>query len=194
MIVSSQLRAGMAIKHEGRGYKVLAAEYHPGQGKMGGVTHTRLQDLNTATLWEHSFRSDLKFEEIALEKQTFEYLYADADRCYFMNAETFEQGEIPRVLLGQRADMLEPGMQVVGELVEGKLISVMFPDILDVRIAETAPATHQQQDSTFKPAKLTSGIEVMVPQFIKTGDRIRLDTQNLKYVERAKADGKMRIA
>jgi translation elongation factor P/translation initiation factor 5A len=68
MITASQLRAGMAIKYEGQKYKVLTADYHPGQGKMGGATHARLQNLSTATLWEHSFRSDLKLEEIPIDR------------------------------------------------------------------------------------------------------------------------------
>jgi elongation factor P len=194
MIFASQLRAGMAVKHQGQVYKVLAAEYHPGQGRMGGVTHARLQNLETGTYWEHSFRSDLRFEEIALEKQAVEYLYTDGDQCYFMNAENFEQMEVPASLVGPQTRLLQAGMRVVVELVEGKPVSVVFPDVLEVKVAQTAPAAHQQQDSTFKTAKLESGIGVMVPQFIKAGDVIRLDVQNLKYMERAKADGKGRSA
>jgi elongation factor P len=190
MIFASQLRTGMAIKHQGQVFKVLAAEYHPGQGKMGGVTHARLQNLETGTFWEHSFRSELRFEEIVLEKQALEFLYADDDQCYFMNAETFEQKEVPAALVGAQLKLLEAGMRVLVESVEGKPVSVVFPDVLEVKVAETAPAAHQQQDSTFKPAKLECGIEVMVPQFIKAGEVIRLDVQNLKYMERAKADGR----
>jgi elongation factor P len=68
-------------------------------------------------------------------------------------------------------------------------VGVLFPDILEVRIADTAPAMHQQVDSTFKPAKLENGIEVMVPQFVKTGDVIRLDLGTMKYVDRVKMTG-----
>jgi Elongation factor P (EF-P) KOW-like domain len=56
MIIASQLRAGMAIAFEGQRYKVVTAEYHPGQGKMGGATHARLRNLATGTVWEHSLR------------------------------------------------------------------------------------------------------------------------------------------
>lgn len=62
MITASQLRAGMAIRFEREIYKVLIADYHPGQGKMGGTSHARLRNLSTGTLWEHSFRSDLKLK------------------------------------------------------------------------------------------------------------------------------------
>src|SRR5215471_4177534 len=107
MVVSSQLRAGQAIRYQGQAYKVLAAEYHPGKGKMGGVTHTRLRNLNTGTLWEHSFRSDLKFEEIPLQKVELEFLYAEGGQCYFMNPNSFEQSEIAEAVVGRGAVFLE---------------------------------------------------------------------------------------
>jgi elongation factor P len=191
MIAASQLRIGMAIKYEGQRYKVAAAEYHPGQGKMGGVTHTRLQNLDTRTFWEHSFRSDLKLEEIALEKQALEFLYADGDQCCFMNPETYEQTEVAKDSVGEpQAGLLEAGMKLSVEFLEGRPVSVLFPDVLEVKIVDTAPPIHQQADNTYKPAKLANGVEVMVPQFVKTGDAIRLDVANMKYMDRAKTDPK----
>jgi len=191
MVTASQLRAGMAIKFEGQRYKVVAAEYHGGQGKMGGSAHTRLQNLDTGTFWEHSFRSELKLEEIALEKQPLEFLYADGDQCCFMNPETFEQTEVARDSVGEpQAGLLEAGMKLTVEFLEGRPVSVLFPDVLEVKIVDTAPPVHQQQDNTYKPAKLANGIEVMVPQFVKTGDAIRLDVGNMKYMDRARTDAK----
>ncbi|HUJ20089.1 MAG TPA: elongation factor P [Bryobacteraceae bacterium] len=186
MTSAAQLRAGMAIRYEGQVYRVVAADYHPGQGKMGGVAHARLQNLATRTFWEHSFRSELKLEDIPVEKQALEFLYADGDQCVFMNPETYEQIEIPKLIAGPLVEFLEPGTKTSGEFVNGRPISVLFPDVLEVKIVDTAPATHQQQDSTYKPAKLANGVEVMVPQFVKTGDIIRLDPQTMKYLDRAK--------
>src|SRR5207302_10902938 len=154
----------MAIRYPGKSYRVLSADYHPGQGKMGGTAHTRLQNLATGTFWEHGFRSDLKLEDIPVERQTLEYLYDDDEQCCFMNQDTFEQSEVPKALIGARAAFLAPGMELGVEFVEGRPVHVLFPDILEVKIADTAPATHQQVDSTFKPATLENGVEVMVPQ------------------------------
>ena len=70
---------------------------------------------------------------------------------------------------------------------ESRAVSVDFPDVLEVKIADTGPALHQQQTSNFKAAKLENGVEIMVPLFVKTGDMIRLDLQNLRYMDRAKA-------
>ena len=190
MVVASQLRAGMAIRHEGTIYKVIAADYHPGQGKMGGATHARLKNLSSGTLWEHSFRADSKLDDLPVEKQSMDFLYADGDECCFMNPETFEQVAIASAVLGQQARFLKPEMRVPLEFVEGQPVSVLFPDILEMRVADTAPPVHQQADSTWKPATLDNGVEIQVPQFIKVGDVIRLDSHALKYMERAKTPGR----
>lgn len=186
MVTASQLRAGMAIRYEGQTYKVAACEYHPGQGRMGGAAHARLQNLATGTFWEHSFRAEMKLEDLPVEKQSLEFLYSDADDCYFMDPETFEQIGIPIAVVGQASKFIQPQMRLPVEFVEGKPVSVLFPEILEVRIAATAPPVHAQQDSTWKPARLENGLEIMVPQFIKAGEVIRLDVVNLKYVDRAK--------
>jgi elongation factor P len=186
MVTASQLRAGMAIRYEGQPYKVVSCEYHPGQGKMGGVAHARLHNLRTGTFWEHSFRAELKLETLPVEKRSLEFLYADADACYFMSPETYEQVAVPMAVAGQQSKFLQPQMQVPVEFVEDRPVSLLFPDVLEVRIAATAPPSHAQQDSTWKPARLENGVEVMVPQFIKAGDTIRLDVEQLKYMDRAK--------
>jgi len=92
------------------------------------------------------------------------------------------------------AGFMEPGMKLSVEFVDGRAVNVLFPDILELKIADTAPPVHQQQDSTLKAARLENGVEIMVPQFVKTGDVIRLDPQTMKYVERVKADAKARHA
>jgi elongation factor P len=191
MINASQLRTGMAIRYQGQDFRVIAAEYHPGQGKMGGTTHARLRNLATATFWEHSFRSDLRLEDLPVERHTLDFLYADGDQCCFMNPENYEQTEIAQATVGPQAGFLDAGMRVSVEFVEGRPVGVFFPDALEVKIADTAPPTHQQQDSPFKPAELENGVEVMVPQFVKTGDVIRLDMQTLKYMDRVKVESKV---
>jgi elongation factor P len=67
---------------------------------------------------------------------------------------------------------------------------VIFPEVVGVRIAKTAPPVHQQNDNTWKPATLENGVEIMVPQFIKAGDAIRLEIANLRYMDRARGAGR----
>ena len=185
MVIASQLRAGAAIRFQGANYKVVAADYHPGQGQMGGATRVRLENLDTHTFWEQSLRADLKLEELPLERRGMEFLYADGDQCCFMDPQTFDQIEVPRDLAGPQADFLEAGMRVPVEFVEGRPVGVAMPASVEARVADTSPATHQQQDANFKTARLENGIEVMVPQFVRTGDVIRLDLATRKYMDRA---------
>ncbi len=187
MVSASQLRPGMAIRYEGQIYKVLTSEYHSGQGKMGGVSHVSLRNLSTGALWEQSFRAELKLEEVPVEKRPLTFLYSDQELCYFMNPVSFEQVEIANSVIGQQVRFLEPDLQISVEFVEGRPVSVLFPDIIEVRIAETAPPAHGQQDNTWKTARLANGITIMVPQFVKNGDLIRLDVASLKYIDRARA-------
>lgn len=186
MVLASQLRAGSAIRFENQSYRVVAADYHPGQGKMGGVTHARLQNLNTSTIWEHSFRADLKFDELSLERIPMDFLYRDGDICYFMNPETFEQLPVEVSLMSGREMLLQPEMRISVEMLDGRPVGVLFPDIIEVAIDDTAPPSHQQQDSTWKNARLANGLDIQVPQFLKTGDVIRMDVIGRKYMDRVK--------
>ncbi len=187
MITASQLRPGMAVRFENQTYKIVSSDYHPGQGKMGGVAHVRLKNLATGTFREQSFRAELKLETVPVEKQALEYLYSDAEQAVFMNPVTFEQVAVPNPVVGPQAPFLQAGMQLPVEFVEGEPVSVVFPDIIEIAVSETAPPAHGQQDNTWKTARLFNGIDVMVPQFIKPGDVIRLDAAALRYVDRAKS-------
>jgi elongation factor P len=186
MITASQLRAGMAIRWEGQPYKVVASEYHPGQGKMGGVAHVRLENLATGTFWEHSFRAELKLEEIAVEKRSMTFLYSDDDNCWFMDPESFEQVGVPVSAIGEQRRFLQPDLKLPVEFIEGRPVSVQFPDVIEVRIASTAPPVHAQQDNTWKPAVLDNGVELMVPQFIRAGESIRLALNEMRYMDRVR--------
>jgi elongation factor P len=191
MVLASQLRNGMAIQFEGHVYKVLAAEYHSGQGKMGGSTHARLQNLDTGTFRDYSFRAEMKLEDLPLEKRPMDFLYGDESACYFMDPNTCEQEEVPLKIVGERSKLLVPEMRVTVEFLGARAVSVQMPGYLELKVADTAPPSHGGgQDNTWKAAKLENGVEVMVPQFIKAGDAIRVDLDELKYMDRVKAPGR----
>jgi elongation factor P len=186
MVIASQLRPGMVVRHEGHTFRVVSCEYHAGQGKMSGVAHVRLKNLLTGTFLEHGFRAEIKLEVIDVEKQNLEFLYSDPDHYFFMNPENFEQIGISQSVIGAIGRFLQPQMRLPVEFAEGNPINVVFPDIVELRIKQTAPPAHQQQDNTWKQAELENGLEIMVPQFIRTGDTIRVDVEKLKYMDRAK--------
>jgi elongation factor P len=191
MLSSTELRPGMTIRLEGDVHKVVEASYHAGGGKMGGVTHAKLRSLKTGTVRERRFRPDEAVETVEIEHQAMQFLYSDGDGCHFMSPESYEQIELPSVLLGRAAAFLSEGMQISVELFEGRPIGVHFPDVIEARVAETAPAFHAQgTDNVWKEARLENGARVMVPPFIGVGETIRVDVESARYVERAKAERK----
>ncbi|MDR7532649.1 MAG: elongation factor P [Armatimonadota bacterium] len=187
MVEASALRPGMAIRLEGELYKVVTATFHAGGGQMGGVTHAKLRNVRTGAVREWRFRADEAVADVPVERQTMQFLYSDDAFCHFMHTETFEQVAIERSRLGRAAAFLAEGMQVPVEFHEERPIGVVFPDIVEVRVAQTAPPAHGVgTENVWKEARLDNGLVIQVPPFIATGEWVRVDVEAGTYVERAK--------
>lgn len=187
MITASELRAGMALRLEGTLYMVLAADTHLAGGKMGGVTHVKLRNLETGTMKEWRFRPAEHVDEIEPERHTMQFLYWDGSLGYFMHPENFEQVAIERDRLGRAADFLHEGMSVPVQFVDEQAVGMVFPNVTEVRIADTAPALHTHGSSNvWKEAQLENGLTISVPPFIAPGEVVRVEVETGKYIERAK--------
>lgn len=190
MVTASDLRPGMVLALDDQMYRVLAAEYRAGGGKMPGAVHARLQSLVTGSVTDRRLRPEEKITTVAVERETMEFLYQDGDAFYFMNPTTFEQLPISQQILGAMASFLQPGMRLPVETVGERAIGVVFPDTVELRVASTAQPMHQRETSALKKAVLENGWEVLVPLFIKEGERIRIEVSTGKYLERAKESGR----
>jgi len=190
MVIASDLREGMVIRLEGQVYKVLEVESKAGAAKMGGVVKTKLINVHSGRLWEPHFRPQEKLEDLELERRTMEFLYADGGTCNFMRPDTYEQIEIPSAIVGPGEKFLQPGMALPVEFFAGEPISIVFPDVVEARVATTAPPSHSQQDSAWKEATLENGLTIRVPLFIAPGELVRVEVRTGRYVERARAERK----
>ncbi len=188
MIIASQLRPGMVLKTGNDLLKVIESSYHVGQGKMPGSVHAKVRHMLKGTFKELRFRPEDRLEDVALEKHDMEFLYSDGDAAVFMNPTTFDQVSIPREAIGTAEKFLKPEMKVPVEFCEGQPISIVFPPIVEVKVTTTAEPVHQQQDNTYKYATLENGVEVMVPQFIRPGEIVRIEVATGKYVDRVRTD------
>jgi elongation factor P len=180
----------MVLKFGADIYKVYESTYHLGQGKMPGSVHARAHHVVNGSLKEFRFRPEERLEDTQLQRKDMEFLYADADSVTFMDPDTFEQISIPRKAIGTATRFLQAEMKVPVEFYEGQPVNIVFPPIVDAKISSTAQPVHQQQDNTFKPATLENGLEIMVPQFIKPGETVRVEVATEKYVDRVRADTK----
>ncbi len=190
MVLASQLRPGVVLKMGDDLLKVVESTYHVGQGKMPGSVHAKLRDVRKGTFKELRWRPEEKLDDTNLEKLEMEFLYSDADSATFMNPVTFDQVSIPLEAIGAATRFLKPEMRVPVEFYRGEPLSIIFPEIVEVKVESTAQPVHQQQDNTYKYATLENGLEVMVPQFIKPGEVVRIEVGSGKYVDRVRADAK----
>ena len=185
MISATQMRPGMVIKFNNELYSIFSVN-HRTPGNLRGFVQAKMRSLRTATMTEHRFSSEDKVERAQLDEQEMEYLYDDGEYYYFMNTETYEQMHLTRDLLGDATQYLIPQLHVKVEFHEGKPISVELPATVDMLVVETEPGMRGATVSNVtKPAKLETGLVVQVPPFITEGEKIRVNTAEGTYQERA---------
>src|SRR5580693_5214759 len=185
MLSATQLRPGMVIKYNNELYSVFSVS-HRTPGNLRGFVQARMRSLRTGSMTEHRFSSEDKVEKAVLEQHEMEYLYDDGEYYYFMNTETFEQMHLMKDILGDAVHYLIPQLKVTVEFYEGKPIGVELPATVDMTVMETEPGLKGATVSNVgKPAKMETGLVVQVPSFITEGERIRVNTAEGTYQERA---------
>lgn len=185
MIQATQLRPGMIIEFNGELYSIFKTE-HRTPGNLRGFVQARMRNLRTGAMIDHRFASTDYVERAFLEEQEMEYLYEDGGTYYFMNTEDFSQIALPAELLGDAVHYLVPELRVKVEFYEGKPIAVSLPPTVDLLVVETEPSLKGATVSNVtKPAKLETGLVVQVPPFITEGEKIRVNTAEGTYLERA---------
>jgi elongation factor P len=146
----------------------------------------KMRSLRTGSMTEHRFSSEDKVEKAQLDEHDMEYLYDDGEYFYFMNTENYEQMHLTKDLLGDATNYLIPQLKVTVEFYEGKPISVELPATVDMTVVETEPGLKGATVSNVtKPAKMETGLVVQVPPFITEGEKIRVNTSEGTYQERA---------
>ncbi len=185
MISATQLRPGMVIKFNGELYSIFKME-HRTPGNLRGFVQVKMRKLSSGTMIEHRFSSEDRVEKASLEEHEMEYLYDDGEYYYFMNTESYEQMHLTKDLLGDATGFLIPNLKVNVEFYEGKAMSVELPPTVDLTVVETEPGWKGATVSNVtKPAKLETGLVVQVPPFINEGEKIRVSTSEIAYLERA---------
>ncbi len=185
MISATQLRPGMVVKFNNDLYSVFSVT-HRTPGNLRGFVQAKMRNLRSGTMIEHRFSSEDRVEKAALEEQEMEYLYDDGEYFYFMNTDNYEHMHLMKDLLGDATNYLIPQLRVSVEFYEGKPISVELPATVDMTVVETEPGLKGATVSNVtKPAKLETGLVVQVPAFIIEGEKIRVNTAEGTYQERA---------
>lgn len=185
MVKATQLRPGMVIQHEGVLYSVFSVE-HRTPGNKRGAMQTKMRNLRTGSIVDYRFRAEDFVERAIVDEVEFEFLYGDGDGYHFMNTETFEQIALSADVLGEAVHYLVGNIHLKVEFFEGKPIGVILPDTVDLKVVDTEPTVQRATASAvMKAAKLETGLTIQVPAFITNGDKVKVDTSEGRYVQRA---------
>lgn len=184
-INGNEIRPGNVIQHQNAlwvAVKINAVK--PGKGPA--YAQVELKNLITGSKLNERFRASETVERVRLEQKDHTFLYEEGDLLVFMDAETFEQINIPKDMIGDRTAFLQDGMQVIVESHEGNPIGVQLPEQVTLEITETEPTVKgQTASSSYKPSIVDNGLRVMVPPYLTVGERIIVNTETLEYVKRA---------
>ena len=184
-INGNEIRLGNILEHDG-GLWVAVKVAHVKPGKGGAFAQVEMKNLRNGSKLNERFRSADKVERVRLEQKDQQFLYENDGMLVFMDAETFEQIEIPADILGERRPFLQDGMTVKVEYYDAEALSMQLPDKVTCTITETEPAVKgQTAANSFKPAILDNGMRVMVPPFVGENEAIIVSTETMEYVERA---------
>ncbi|MBC7506075.1 MAG: elongation factor P [Sandarakinorhabdus sp.] len=184
-INSVEIRPGNILEYQGGLWRAVKIQ-HTQPGKGGAYMQVELKNLIDGRKTNERFRSAESVEKVRLDTRDFQFLYAEGEQLTFMDKLNYDQVSLPRDLLGDAADFLQDGMDVVMETYDEKPISVQLPDTIEAVIRDTeAVVKGQTASSSYKPAILENGVRVMVPPFINAGTKIVVDTYEREYVRRA---------
>ena len=184
-INGNEIRPGNVIEHDG-GLWVAVKTMAVKPGKGGAYNQVELKNLINGTKLNERFRSAETVERVRLEQKDFSFLYEQGDALVFMDTESYEQLELQKDFVGDRAAFLQDGMTVTVELYDEKPIGIKLPDQVVLQIVEADPVVKgQTAASSYKPAVMENGVRVMVPPFISSGEKIVVDTNEITYVRRA---------
>ncbi|MDP1707597.1 MAG: elongation factor P [Gammaproteobacteria bacterium] len=184
-IAASSVRPNTLLDYQGRLWRVSRVE-HVKPGKGGAFAQVEMKDIEAGTKLNERFRAEDKVDEVDLEARKMAYSYEENDVLVFMDNESFEQISVPMEFMGQQVGYLLPSTEVQVRLYNERLVSIELPPNVILQVVEADPVVKgQSATSSYKHAKLETGLNVLVPQFVDVGDRIKVNTGSGEYVERA---------
>ncbi len=182
-ILPSEFKRQMVLMLDG-GPHVIEEMHTSGTAQTRHKLHTRLRHLTTGRLTDRVFAENERVPVAALETRRVTYSYAQADRQMFLDAETYEEYEFTNEQLGERRWFLKENEEYKALRLDGRVLDIVLPPQVPLKVVATAPPARGSLSASWKAAKLETGLEIMVPLFIATGEIIRVDTAAKKYLGR----------
>ena len=182
---TNQFKNGMHIQLDGDVWRIVEFQ-HVKPGKGGAFVRTKLKALDSGAVVDRTFRAGEKFPRIRTETKNMQYLYDAGDEIVFMDESTYEQTSLPRSTVEDALAFMQPSGTVQMLVVNGSPSGIQLPASVELAVTETEPGIKGDTVSNVtKPATLETGAVVQVPLFVNTGDRIKVDPRERRYISRA---------
>ena len=183
-ISGNEIKTGMILEHNNDLWEVLKTQ-HVKPGKGGAFNQVEMKSLNKNTKLNERFRSSDNVERAIVEEIDHSFLYEDRGDYYFINNKTFEQISLKKNSIGEKSKFLTEGLEVVLGIHNDIPIKIDLPNQIECKIETTDAAIKgQTAASSYKPALLENGINILVPPFVESGDSIIVDTRTIEYVKK----------
>ena len=183
-IYASEIRVGLLIEYKDDLWQVLKTQ-HVKPGKGGAFAQVEMKSVNKNTKLNERFRSSESIEKASLDEIKFNFLYSDETDYYFMDPKSYEQINIKKDTVGEKGKLLTENLEVSISFYDEKPLAVELPNQVTCIIETTDVALKGQTvSSSYKPATLDNGINIQVPPFIESGDKIIVDTRTMEYIKK----------
>ena len=180
---ATEIRVGNILKVDGKLGRVLSQEIR-GTGKFGKTVHLRLKGLEDGNIHEKSIRAEDKVEDVDAQRVKMQFLYKEKGQLIFMNMETYEQFPISEKTVGKQAIFLKENLEIDILFAAGRALSIDFPKVVEFKVSSAPLPVKGGSDTTYKEVELENGLKILVPQFVKAGEKVRVNVEDLTYLDR----------
>lgn len=185
---ASELKKGHVIQLDGRSIYIKEVQVQTASSRSGNTLYkARGQDVASKQKFERSFKGDDALQPVEFERRPVQFLFADADGCTFMDAETYEQYALGNDALEEERPYLTEGLEGIYALIaDGVVLGVELPATVVLEVVDTSPAMKGATASARnKPATLNTGLVVQVPEYLASGERVKINTITGEFISRA---------
>ena len=184
MATTNDLKNGLVLDLDGNLWTVIQFQ-HVKPGKGGAFVRTTLKNVLSGKVVDRTFNAGTRIETASVDKRAMSYLYREGDEFVFMDSDTYDQVHVPSDTVGDGANYLLDNAEVTVAVHDGAPLYVELPTSIEVVISHTDPGVQgNRATGDTKAATIETGAEVQVPLFVTTGERIKVDTRDGRYLGR----------
>jgi len=186
MLTTADFKKGLRILIDGEPYSILEYSVQtPSARGAATLVRAKVRNFLTRAVFDKTFKAGDRFDAPDLQRRAVQFLYRDGDDLHFMDTESYEQFQLPAEQLGESAVWLTDGLAAHAIVFNGRVVGVEVPRFVEVEVIEADPALRgATATKSFKDATVAGGALIKVPLYVEAGERIEVDTEELRFVRR----------